>query len=197
MRALWFDTTVRGLPVSSPRTGWGSAKVRGGLPWGVGAGAVWFPSTGSGQALRASEGLRLGSPRTGAGDCHGGLGAVGFVVRHDRPRTPGRLTTNGGGRAVFGGGRGRFANRLYGKWARHEQGWLRGRGRLETGPYVRSGRRDSGGMKARSLGGPRDDKRRRAGGRRGLYGLGGGSGGGGFGLGLGAVPLLVAVSSRA
>ena len=75
--------------------------------------------------------------------------------------------------------------------------WLPGRGRLETGPYVRSGRRDSGGMKARSLGGPRDDKRRRAGGRRGLYGLGGGSGGGGFGLGLGAVPLRVAVSSRA
>ena len=42
--------------------------------------------------------LRTGSPRTErANDCLGSLVAAGFAVRHDRPKTPGRLTTNGVG----------------------------------------------------------------------------------------------------
>ena len=66
---VWFDTTVRRLPVGSPRTGWGPTKV-------------------------GSDTLGWGRRLARRGCC---------VVRHDRPKTAGRLTTNGVGPASLGG----------------------------------------------------------------------------------------------
>ena len=53
--AVWFDTTVRRLPVGSPRTGWGpTIGSEAWVPW-----PVWFDTT-----VRRLPG---GSPRTGWG----------------------------------------------------------------------------------------------------------------------------------
>ena len=87
--AVWFDTTVRRLPVGSPRTGWGRRLARR------------LGCCGLCGSTRPSEDSRSAHhERGGADDWLGGLGAGGCVVRHDRPKTPGRLTTNGVGPTI-------------------------------------------------------------------------------------------------
>ena len=85
---LWFDTTVRRLPVGSPRTGWGRRLARR------------LGCRGLCGSTRPSEDSRSAHhERGGADDWLGRLGVEGCVVRHDRPNTAGRLTTNGVGAA--------------------------------------------------------------------------------------------------
>ena len=119
--ALWFDAGRRVRRPGSPRTGWGRRLARRLGCWGL------CGSTRPSEDCRSAHhewgrGRRLarrlgcwglcGSTRPfedcrsahhergGAGDWLGRLGVEGCVVRHDRPKTAGRLTTNGVGPAI-------------------------------------------------------------------------------------------------
>ena len=128
-----FDTVLRGLRTGSPRTGWGGLRAalrrtQSRLDAGMAEG--WLPGSGR---LQTGPYTRKGCGRPGIG----WEGWVRLAVWFDTGlrKTPARLTTNGVGRALRAVLR-RAQGRLDAGMA---EGWLRGRGRLETGPYTRKG----------------------------------------------------------
>ncbi len=121
--ALWFDTTVRRLPVGSPRTGWGPAGVRGGRLGGLGAGVLWFDSS-----LRKTPGrlttngggpVGLGARKTGGSGTRPYERTRGRVVRHGSPKDSHPATSTSSGQAHH--------ERVGDGGCAEEAGWKRGR----------------------------------------------------------------------
>ena len=137
--ALWFDTTVRRLPGGSPRTGWGRRLARR-----LGCRGLCGSTRSSGDSKPAHH-ERGATARVRRGSV-GRLGAAGFVVRRDRPKTPGRLTTNGVGAGDWLGRLG-----VEGCVVRHDSF-----DRLRTGSSKTAGRLTTNGVGPASLGGKRN-----------------------------------------
>ena len=163
LRAVWFDTALRGLQAGSPRTG-GARRAAGSSEGGSGRGGmvcrdcwlllgpgrgrrdggraegwvlhprVWFDAAPSAGSGQASERLQAGSPRTGNRRARVRGRRAGL---RRRPYARGGCGREGGwlGGAVWGRGRSSAGPRLRAAWATSDE---RG-GVVRNGPPEDSG----------------------------------------------------------